>query len=219
MTSTIDGLYIGSIRPLPPDNRPSAIRKQAVGGPLWLGREGLAGDSQADRRVHGGPDKALHQFPVANYARLAARFPDAAARLVPGSIGENLSVAGWDERIVCLGDVFRLGAARIQLCQPRTPCWKIDARFEADGMAQFIDDQGIGGWYFRVLDEGEVAPGAAFELIERPAPHATLAHFHALRLAARPAPAELRALAVTPGLTSAWVEKLEKRAAWLEQQA
>jgi len=160
-------LYLGGIRPLPPENQPTGIFKRARFDPLWLGHEGLAGDAQADRRVHGGPEKALHQYPVAHYAQLAAAFPAAAAQLVPGSIGENLSVAGWDENNVCIGDVFRLGDARIQVSQPRSPCWKIDRRYGVVGMTQLIGSQGLTGWYFRVLEEGEVGAGCAFELIER----------------------------------------------------
>jgi MOSC domain-containing protein YiiM len=160
-------LFMGGIRPLPPENQPTGIFKRALEMPVWLGREGLAGDAQADRRVHGGPEKALHQYPVAHYARLAAAFPAAAPLLVPGSIGENLSVPGWDEGNVCVGDLFRLGDALIQVSRPRSPCWKIDRRYGVDGMMRLIADEGITGWYFRVIEEGSVEPGCTFELVER----------------------------------------------------
>lgn len=160
-------LYLGGIAPLAGGGEPSGILKHEQSGPVWLGREGLAGDAQADRRAHGGPDKALHQYPVEHYARLAAAFPAAAAPLVRGSIGENLSVPGWNETAVCIGDVFRLGQARIQVTQPRAPCWKINRRYGVDGIAQLIAAEGLTGWYFRVLDEGEVTPGCAFTLLSR----------------------------------------------------
>lgn len=212
-------LFAGGIRPLPPDNRPTGMFKREVEMPLWLGAEGLAGDAQADRRVHGGPEQALHQYPLAHYARLAAAFPEAAAALVPGSLGENLSVAGWDEAAVCIGDQFRLGDARIQVTRPRSPCWKIDRRFAVEGMAQLIDDAGLVGWYFRVLEEGEVAPGCAFALLERPAPEATLARLWRAWKAHRPPPGELETLAAAPGLAARWVHKLAERAAWLRDNA
>lgn len=174
-------LYIGGIRPLPPENQPTGMFKREHAQPAWLGVEGLAGDAQADRRVHGGPEKALHQYPVGHYAKLAAAFPDAAPLLVPGSIGENLSVPGWDEANVCIGDVFRLGDARIQVSQPRSPCWKIDRRFHVGGMAQYIGEHGLTGWYYRVLDEGEVAAGCAFELIERSDDAISVAAAYALK--------------------------------------
>lgn len=210
-------LFAGGIRPLPPENQPTGMFKRECEMPLWLGAEGLAGDAQADRRVHGGPEQALHQYPVEHYARLAAAFPEAAGALVPGSLGENLSVPGWDEAKVCIGDIFRLGDAHIQVTRPRSPCWKIDRRFGVEGMTQFIDDTGLVGWYFRVLEEGEVAPGCAFELLERPTPAATLAHMWLAWKSHRPAPGELEALAATPGLATRWVQKLAERAAWLRK--
>ncbi len=210
-------LYIGPVAALPPDNRPSAICKTLLQAPTWLGREGLVGDAQADRRVHGGPEKALHQYASTNYAQLAQRFPEASERLVPGSIGENLSVPGWDETTVCIGDTFRLGDALIQVAQPRSPCWKIDARYEVEGMAQYIETTGLTGWYYRVLREGMVAPGAAFTLVDRVSQAVSLAAFHAVWRAHRPEVAVLDTLATHPGLTPAWVEKLRARAVRLGQ--
>ena len=209
-------LFMGGLRPLPPENRPTGIFKCEIVMPVWLGREGLVGDAQADRRAHGGPEKALHQYPVAHYTRLAAAFPQLQPDLLPGTLGENLSVPGWDETNVCIGDTFRLGDARIQLAQPRSPCWKIDSRFATDGMARLIEAEGIMGWYFRVLEEGAVEPDCPFELIERPNPEITLAHFLGQWRAHRPAPAHLRELAAIPGLAAGWADKLRQRADRLE---
>jgi len=175
------------------------------------------GDAQADRRYHGGPDKALHQYPVAHYAQLAKAFPAAADLLRPGSMGENLSVPGWDEANVCIGDSYRLGAAVIQISQPRAPCWKIDHRYQAEGMAKFIDDTGLPGWYFRVLEEGSVEPGCVFELIDRLSPAITLQALLATWCLHRPAPQELQRLAATPGLAENWSRKLHDRAELLKQ--
>ena len=210
-------IFRGGIRPLPPDNGPTGIFKQPVEQPVWLGREGLAGDAQADRRVHGGPEKALHQYPVAHYARLAAAFPDAALLLVPGSLGENLSVPGWDETNIAIGDIFQLGDARIQVSQPRSPCWKIDHRFTSDGMAQYIAAQRITGWYFRVLEEGAVEPGANFECIERNPVPISVADLLALWDEHRPDPDRLLDVSHLPGLSAGWVKKLIDRAERLKQ--
>ena len=205
-------LFMGGIRPLPPENRPTGIFKHEVVMPAWLGKEGLAGDAQADRRVHGGPDKALHQYPLMHYARLAAAFPDAQELLIPGSIGENLSVPGWDEANVCIGDIFRLGDTRLQVSQPRSPCWKIDHRYGVEGMAKLIDDAGITGWYFRVLEEGSVEPGCTFELIDRMAPATTIQALLSLWGEHRSDPEHLERAAATPGLAENWIRKLLDRA-------
>jgi len=210
-------IFLGGIRPLPPDNQPTGIFKQEVLIPVWVGREGLAGDAQADRRVHGGPEKALHQYAIANYARLASAFPDAAKLLLPGSIGENLSGPDWDETNIAIGDVFRLGDSTIRVSQPRSPCWKIDNRFGVEGMAQFIAEQHITGWYFRVLEEGAVEPGSDFERIRRNDIPVSIADLLSLWAEHRPDPDRLIDVSQTPGLTASWVSKLEDRAARLRQ--
>jgi MOSC domain-containing protein YiiM len=176
----------------------------------------LSGDAQADRRVHGGPDKALHQYPRAHYARLADAFPETTALLNPGSMGENLSVPGWDESSVCIGDIFRLGDAVIQVSQPRSPCWKIDCRYAVEGMVKLIDAEGITGWYFRVIEEGSVEPGCPFELRDRLAPEVSISTLLRVWHDHRPDPAALEALTITPGLTENWCKKLQERASRLK---
>lgn len=211
-------LFIGGIRPLPESARPTGIYKTPASGPLDLGREGFAGDQQADRRVHGGPDKAVHLYPARHYARLAAAFPDAAAQLVPGSLGENLSTPDLAEGDVRIGDIWQLGSARLQVCQPRSPCWKIDERFAAAGMAAFIADHALTGWYWRVVTPGRVAPGDRLELAEPAAGAPTLAAAMQLWQEHRPDPAELEALAATPGIAAHWAGKIAARAEWLRRQ-
>ena len=210
-------IYIGGIGPLPPENQPTGIFKRAHAQPVWLGGEGLTGDAQADRRVHGGVEKALHQYPSAHYARLAQAFPEAAALLVPGSIGENLNTGAWDESTVCIGDVFRFGDARIQVSQPRSPCWKIDRRYGQDGMAQFIDAQGLTGWYYRVIEAGKVAPGCVFERVDRLAGAMALADFWCAWKAHRPEAKQLERAATAPGLAANWMEKIADRIEWLRR--
>lgn len=215
MKLIITGLYAGQVQPMPGDGRPTAIFKTPVIGRMAIGREGLVGDAQADRRVHGGPDKALHHFPAETHARLAARFPDAASTLGPGALGENFSTLGADETTVCIGDLFKVGTATLQLCQPRQPCWKIEARHGVDGMTRAIADDGIAGWYYRVIETGDVELGDAIELIDRAADAPTLAAFWALIHQHRPDPDALERLRNIPGLAVNWHHKLDQRIAWL----
>ena len=212
-------LFIGGIRPLPESGRPTAMYKQAVTAPCQLGHEGFAGDQQADRRVHGGPEKAVHLYPAAHYRRLAEHFPDAASQLRPGSLGENISSVELTEADVRLGDIWQLGTARLQVCQPRTPCWKIDERFASDGMAAYIAEQALTGWYWRVLTPGLVSPGDALFLAEEASQALTLAAAMQLWQAHRPLLADLEKLAATPGIAAGWREKIERRLAWLRQNA
>ncbi|MDI3259292.1 MAG: MOSC domain-containing protein [Sinobacteraceae bacterium] len=218
MQVAIIGIYAGRPAPLPGDGRASAIFKRPLAGRVRVTSAGLEGDAQADRRVHGGPDKALHHFPADHYRRLAAAVPELASEFVPGAIGENLSSYGLTETEACIGDVYQLGSARVQLSQPRTPCWKIDKKFHAEGLAQAIAVAGIAGWYYRVLQAGEIEVGDALRLIERNAQPFTLARMWALGHELRPDPEELDALAATPGLAAPWVERLRNRAAWLRRE-
>jgi MOSC domain-containing protein YiiM len=214
----VDGLFAGQIAQLAGDSRSSAIVKTLVSGRCLLSTAGLAGDTQADRRAHGGGGKALHQYPAEHYARLAAAFPEA-QHLVPGGLGENLSTRGLTEEDVCIGDVFRLGDARIQVSQPRTPCWKIDHRTACDGVSAFIAEHGLAGWYYRVLQAGEVGAGDQLEHLERPADAVTLAEFWRVIRTPRPAIDALLRLAYASGLDAQWTGKLTQRTQWLRNNA
>jgi MOSC domain-containing protein YiiM len=211
-------LFSGRIRPLPASGRPSGIYKQALTSTVVVDTNGFVGDEQADLRVHGGPEKAIHLYPASHYARLAAAFPECAAALVAGSMGENISTPGLDEHQVRIGDIWRLGSARLQVCQPRNPCWKIDDKFNTDGMAAYIAEHRLTGWYWRVLTPGVAAPGDTLEL-ETAAAAPTLAEAMDLASAHRPAQAALQALADLPGLASQWRDKIINRLAWLKTHA
>jgi MOSC domain-containing protein YiiM len=217
MKTRIEGVYIGGITVLEPEGQPTGIYKTPSAGPLRLTFTGLVGDVQADRRVHGGPEKALHHYAAENYARLAAAFPECAAALLPGSIGENISTHGWQEDSVCIGDIFRIGTALVQVSQPRSPCWKINHKFGVADMSRFVADHGVTGWYYRVMEDGDVGVGDDFVLQERQAPEVTLARLWQANIAHRPALDELAELTAAPGLTPGWVQKLGERRDWLQR--
>jgi MOSC domain-containing protein YiiM len=208
-------LFIGQVQALPISGRPTAMYKKAVEVPIELSTEGFVGDEQADRRVHGGPEKAVHLYPSTHYAKLAAQFPDVAPLLVPGSMGENIATADLDEHNVRLGDVWQLGSALIQVCQPRNPCWKIDERFGADGMAVFIDQHLLTGWYWRVLQTGQVNPTDALALHKAASHSTTLYQAMSLWREHRPDLDALTQLAETSGIAKVWQDKIRQRVSYL----
>ncbi|WP_370308181.1 MOSC domain-containing protein [Sinimarinibacterium flocculans] len=212
----VDAVFAGRVQAMPGDGRPTGIFKTVVVEPVRVGIEGLEIDAQADRRVHGGPEKAVHHFPAKNLLRLRAAFPAVAARLVPGSLGENLSTAAWDEAEVCIGDVYRLGSVRLQLNQPRSPCWKIDARFGVDGMTRFVAEHGIAGWYYRVLEPGSFAAGDVLMLEERAADAVSLREYWDLHAATRPDLAAVRRVVDAPGLAPDKRARWQQRLEWLQ---
>ncbi len=170
LTARLLELRIGALEPLAPDGPVSGIDKRRVSGPLALRTMGLAGDQQADRRHHGGPDKALHHYPAEHYAFWCARLPDRCGRFVPGGFGENLSSRGLTEDNVHVGDLFRIGGALVQVSQGRQPCWKLNLRFGVEDMARRVQEALRTGWYYRVLEPGAIAEGDTVRLVQRPEP-------------------------------------------------
>jgi len=170
----VDTLLIGEVEPLGPRAAPSGINKRATPRRLWLGREGLAGDAQGDRKHHGGPEKAVHHYPFDHYAywRETLGSLDLLAR--PGAFGENVSTTLLTEPAVAIGDTFRLGGAILQVSQGRQPCWKLNLRFGVPDMAARVQASGRTGWYYRVLEEGFVQAGDTLTLLDRITPDWTI---------------------------------------------
>jgi MOSC domain-containing protein YiiM len=163
-------VQIGRISPLGPERVPSAFVKRPIVGSVQVGRLGLAGDEQADLRVHGGATKAVYGYAYANYAIWLGACPQHAALLVPGGLGENLTIDDCDEQSVYLGDVVRIGSVVLQVTEPRQPCFKFALRFNDVSMVRAMVENGLCGWYYRVLEPGELSAGDAMMLLERPNP-------------------------------------------------
>jgi MOSC domain-containing protein YiiM len=126
--------------------------------------DGFEGDGQGDRRNHGGPDMAVCVYSSVHYPhwqRMLGR------RLDPGAFSENLTVSGIREARVCVGDVFRAGEALVQVSTPRTPCDKVAGKNGEKQLSKWISGSGYTGFYMRVLEEGLVKTGDAFERVER----------------------------------------------------
>ncbi len=211
----VSGVFAGRVGRLPGESRASAIAKEALAGPVWIGIDGAEGDEHADPRVHGGPEKAVHLLPQEHYEALARAFPEA-RHLIPGGLGENLSTRGLTEDRACIGDEFTLGSARLQITQPRTPCWKIDARCGVEGMAAHVAGHGIAGWYFRVLAAGACAAGDTLVHVARPPGAVSLECFNRTLREVRPSPRVLDMLASAPGLAPDWIRKIRGRIEWLQ---
>ena len=143
----------------------SGIFKTPVAGRVALRRHNLDGDQQADLSVHGGPTKAVYVYPSEHYAYWRSELPE--IELAWGYFGENLTTDGLDEESVCIGDEFRVGTARVVVTEPRMPCFKLAIRFgRPDMVKRFLKSQRT-GFYFGVVDEGEVEAGDELELLAR----------------------------------------------------
>ena len=141
----------------------TAGAKRPVPGAV-LRWHGFEGDGQADRRNHGGVDKAICVYPCDHYAHWEKLF---GRPLEPASFSENLTVSGAVEDEVCIGDVFGVGEAVVQVSQPRTPCGKLAGKNRQRMLTRWVAQAGYTGFYMRVLSEGPVKNGDAFEPVER----------------------------------------------------
>ena len=212
MPPTLVSLNIGRARAGegPPSWR-SAIWKQPVLLPLELGAEGLAGDQQANRRVHGGPDKAVCVYSLDHAAwwRETLVAPEWGA----GAVGENFTVTGQTETSVCLGDVYQVGTALVQVSQPRSPCRTLARRWGRPDLPKRVVQSGRSGWYLRVLRDGQVEAGVPVTLIERPFAAWTIARVNhaSYGLVAGIGDADRRALAAVPVLAAAWRDGIAGR--------
>lgn len=169
-TPVLASIQVGTIAPLGPEGVPSGFVKRGVAGPVRVGRLNLEGDAQADLSVHGGVEKAVYAYASSRYGEWLADFPHHAARFVPGAFGENLTIDGMDETAICAGDVHAIGSARLQVCQPRQPCFKFALHFEDVRLPNAMVRSGRSGWYYRVVEEGVIAPGDSVTLVDRPNP-------------------------------------------------
>ena len=153
------GIQAGMPRPYGMEGRPpwrSGYAKSPIRGSVRVRRENLDGDGQADLRHHAGPDMAVLAYPQEHYARWRdeLRWPD-----VPyGAFGENFTVAGVTEEDACLGDVWRVGSALLQISQPRKPCRNISRFWHRPELLRLVQRTGRYGFYLRVLEEGIVDP-------------------------------------------------------------
>lgn len=190
----------------------SAIAKRAVEGPVKVGWLGLEGDRQADLSVHGGPEKAIHHYPHDHYAYWREVLGGHPLLDDEGAFGENISTRGLREDEVCIGDRFRMGSALVEVAQGRQPCWKLDHRFDGAKVMAGVVATRRSGWYYRVLEEGEVAAGDALELVARPYPAWSVARVFGLLIAGdhKKDRAGLEALGEVTPLAEAWAKRRAK---------
>ncbi len=210
----ITGLYSGSIKFLEPDGEKTGIYKDPI-DLAKVDRNGIIGDIQADRRFHGGPEKALHQYSIHSYEKIIEAFADLKQIAIPGSIGENISSTNLNDSNVNIGDVYRIGTVLVQVSQPRSPCWKINARFECHRLAKFIAQNQITGWYYRVIEHGTMTAGDEIQMQERQEHSVSVGEFTQIVTQHRPLPEMLEKLINTPKLNLEWKTRLQKRLEYL----
>ncbi|MEE4454104.1 MOSC domain-containing protein [Novosphingobium resinovorum] len=214
MTSPFPILSIlcGKVAPFRGPGEPSAIAKTPVEGRVRVHRLGLDGDSQADLTVHGGPDKAIHHYPHDHYSWWREAIGEHPLLADYGAFGENVSTAGLTEDAICIGDRWRLGSALVEVSQGRQPCWKLDHRFDGAKVNGACVTSRRAGWYYRVIEEGEVGEGDGLELIDRPFPEWSVRRVFGLLIAGdhKKDREGLEALGEVSALAEPWIRRRAK---------
>jgi MOSC domain-containing protein YiiM len=187
----------------------TSIFKSPVMGRVQVTRLNIAGDQQSDLTVHGGIEKAVYAYPSEHYAFWREELPG--VDLPRGMFGENFTTEDLLEGSVRIGDRFRAGSAEFVVTQPRMPCFKLGIRFGRSDMVKRFLRNGRSGFYFAVIQEGEVAAGDLIELIGRDEHGVTVADVVNLYTADVANQDLLRRVSELPALPEGWRDYFRKR--------
>jgi MOSC domain-containing protein YiiM len=187
----------------------SAVRKRPARGRVEATLDGLAGDGST-HPSHGGPQMKVHAFASEHYPWFSAR---AGRPLVPPVFGENLTMHGWVEEDVRVGDVVRAGTALLRVTQPTVRCDTLGRSIGVPRLLEWIEERMATGWYLRVVEPGVVGAGDPWELVERGREDLTVARLNRALLREAGDAALMRALAEDDALTAEWRSSLARRAA------
>lgn len=186
----------------------TAFKKKAVDGAVYINRLNVEGDEQYDKKNHGGKDRAVLMYCAEHYQTWAKEL---GKELVYGSFAENFTVTELNENNVCIGDTYQIGdTVRLQVSQPRVPCYKIYRSLGIDGITEKATATMRTGWYHRVLQEGYVEAGMSITLLERLHPDWTIFRAHEVMANRKDRLEEALEMAALEELASGWRKRLKK---------
>ena len=184
----------------------TSIFKLPVDGRVAVVGNNLAGDQQSDLSVHGGPDKAIYAYPSEHYGFWRDQLPD--RQLTWGVFGENLTTEGLSEEMLHVGDHLRIGSVELVVTQPRLPCFKLGIRFDrADMVKRFLASR-RSGFYFAVVNEGELGTGDAIEILSSDPDAVTIRELIGMYVSEPTTVDRLLVAAGNPALPGWWRETL-----------
>jgi len=189
----------------------TGIFKMPTAAPTLLSERGFAGDDQADKRHHGWPTQAAYAFSALEYDHWKLAL--GRLELPYGLFGENLTIDELDDSTVCIGDVYAIGDARVQVTFPRVPCSTLAAAVgEKDFVKAFLERKRCGP-YFRVLSPGVVTVGDRLELTRRDSANLSLMEAMDLMHFAEKAHARWKQASEIEAMDERWRTKFAAKAA------
>ena len=189
----------------------TGIFKKPVQGSVVVGKLNLAGDGQADLTVHGGEDKAVYAYSLDHYSyweQLLHR-----SDMPPGQFGENLTIAGLDETVSCIGDHLQIGTAVFAITQPRVPCYKLGIRFGDMEVPKLFSKAARTGFYLKVLQEGALSAGDEIRVLQPGPGRIAVKELFLAYMTAQSQNSKdvLRRAASVPDLAAEWRQKILRR--------
>lgn len=184
----------------------TGIEKQRV-QEVYLSSQGFEGDEVADKKHHGGPDRAVCLYPAEHYIQWEQEL---GKTLPVAAFGENLTVTNMLEADVCIGDIYKIGDAVIQITQGRIPCSTIDRYTEANTLLKRLIETGYTGFLARVLEEGTICADSTIELVEKHPARISVLYCNEVYFKNNDAIA-MKQIQAVDALAEDWKEKLEKR--------
>jgi MOSC domain-containing protein YiiM len=198
----VASVNVGNVRTVTLDGHPvrTAIWKSPIEGSVRLRGVNLDGDDQADRSVHGGPDKAVYAYAAEDlHWWSSAR----GHNVGPGTLGENLTTLGIDLAAAVIGERWTVGSTVLEVSQPRIPCYKLGIRMGDRRFPARFAASGRPGTYLRIIAPGEVEAGDAIRVVSRPSHGLAVGHVERAYHADR---SLVPRLLTAPELPEAWAD-------------
>lgn len=184
----------------------TAIWKQPVQGRIAVRRLNLEGDGQGDLAGHGGEHRAVMVYQMDAYRYWEAHLGRNDFSF--GQFGENFTVVGLPDDEVCIGDRYRIGSALFEVTQPRVTCYRVGIRMAEPAMPALLVSHHRPGFYFRVLEEGDVGAGDEITKMADGPKHITVANIDALLYLPNPSREQLESSLRVPALSAGWKTSL-----------
>lgn len=216
MTTNVIAIFQGKVKQS--FGMTTAMDKLPIKGDVELTLYGLQGDDCAEKKFHGGLERALHQYPSEHYVYWQERFGEQQLWQIPG-VGENISSVGMLETNVFIGDRYQWGDAIIEVSQPRSPCFKLNKRWQLENFAEEMQANGRCGWLYRVINPGKVNECLPLTLIERPENAMTVAQVSEIFFNQPLCKEGLMQLSQQHALSNSWMDKVKTRLATNEVES
>ncbi|KMK75391.1 sulfurase [Alkalihalobacillus pseudalcaliphilus] len=186
----------------------TSIFKEPLFSTVQVNELGVIGDTQSDQVHHGGIDMALCLYAQEHYPYWEEKL---GRNIGESAFGENLTVSSLTEEDVRIGDVYKVGDVRIEISQPRSPCYKIGLKHKEPKMALWVNEKGWSGYYARVLEAGNMTVGDKLELVERMDGNPTILEVNKARYWKEATESDWAKLVKVRQLSQEWREHFQKR--------